>query len=92
MHSFWQHDYDVSNMPFLGNIGGAEMMIIGIIALLFFGGKKMNDVARGLGESTKEMKKIQKEFHAAVNEDLTDLEIPKETKHKSENTKNESAT
>lgn len=45
----------------LANIGSAELIIIAVILLVFFGTKKMNELARGLGESVKEIKKIQSE-------------------------------
>ena len=56
-------------MPFLGNIGTGELIIIGIVLFLMFGGKKMNDIARGLGESSKEFKKAKKEFEKAVDQE-----------------------
>jgi len=42
----------------LQNLGSAELIIIGVILLVFFGSKKLNELARGLGESVKEVKKI----------------------------------
>ena len=53
----------------LGNLGTAELLIIAIVVLVFFGSKKLNELARGLGESTKEYKKIRRDFHSAVSED-----------------------
>jgi len=45
-----------------GKIGTLELVIIALLLLLFFGGKKIKELARGLGESTKEVKKIKKEL------------------------------
>ncbi|KKU10220.1 MAG: Sec-independent protein translocase protein TatA [Candidatus Woesebacteria bacterium GW2011_GWB1_45_5] len=53
---------------FLKNIGTAEIVIIALIILLIFGGKKLTELARGLGESKKEFKKIKEEVKG-VNED-----------------------
>jgi len=53
---------------FLKNIGTAEIIIIALIILLIFGGKKLTELARGLGESKKEFKKIKEEVKG-VNED-----------------------
>jgi sec-independent protein translocase protein TatA len=58
----------------LGNIGSGELVVITVIVLLLFGTKKLNSLARGLGESTKEMKKVKKEYQKAVSEDMSDLE------------------
>jgi sec-independent protein translocase protein TatA len=57
-------------MPgFLRNIGTAELIIIALIILLLFGGKKINELARGLGESKREVKKIKKEIKGKKNSD-----------------------
>lgn len=52
----------------LSNLGTVEVIIIGIILLVFFGSKKINELARGLGEATKEAKKIQKEIQGGDDE------------------------
>jgi len=44
-----------------GNIGSGELIIIGIVILLFFGSKKLKELGRGLGETTREIRKIQNE-------------------------------
>lgn len=56
------------------NIGTTELVIIGVIILIFFGGNKLKEVARGLGESSKEIKKAKKEFEDAV----VDIKAPPE--------------
>lgn len=45
-----------------GNLGTAELVIILVLLLLFFGSKKLTELARGMGEATKEVKKIKKEI------------------------------
>ncbi len=50
------------------NIGTTELIIIGIVLVIFFGSKKLNELARGLGESSKEIKKIKKEVETAFIE------------------------
>jgi sec-independent protein translocase protein TatA len=58
------------------NLGTGELIIIGILILVFFGSKKLNELARGLGESSKEFKKIQNEMqHPEVSS--TDEAKPK---------------
>jgi sec-independent protein translocase protein TatA len=44
-----------------GNFGVAELLIIAFILLLFFGGKKIPEFIRGLGEAVREFKKGAKE-------------------------------
>ena len=42
------------------NIGGTEIIVIAIVLLVLFGGKKLPELARGLGESIKEFRKAFK--------------------------------
>lgn len=44
----------------LGFIGGQELIIIAIIILLLFGGKKIPELMRGLGKGMKEFKDASK--------------------------------
>ncbi len=57
--------------PFAGGIGGPEMLIVGVIALLLFG-KNLPTVAKNLGKSFAEFKKgvsgFQDEFRNAAND------------------------
>lgn len=65
-------------MPFLNNIGPIELIIIGVILLVLFGGKKLSELARGLGESGKELINAKREMQNAFNQ--TEDEKRKKTK------------
>ncbi len=41
----------------LSNIGPTEIIIIAVIVLILFGGKKIPELGRGLGEALREFKK-----------------------------------
>lgn len=41
--------------------GGGELMLILAVVLLFFGGSKLPQLAKGLGQSVKEFKKATKD-------------------------------
>ena len=43
-----------SIFAFLGNLGGPEIILIVLFVLLFFGAKKIPELARGLGRGIKE--------------------------------------
>lgn len=43
------------------NLGGPELIIILIVVILLFGAKKLPDLARSLGASTKEFRKGMEE-------------------------------
>ena len=52
-----------------GNIGTSEILIVGVVLLLFFGSKKLKELAKGLGESSKEVKKIQRQMETGLFDD-----------------------
>lgn len=41
----------------LSNIGTPELIVLGFVLLLFFGGKKLPELARGVGDSVSEFRK-----------------------------------
>jgi sec-independent protein translocase protein TatA len=47
-------------------LGGSELLIILAIVLLLFGGAKLPQLAKGLGQSMKEFKKAAKEDDTPV--------------------------
>jgi sec-independent protein translocase protein TatA len=53
----------------LGNIGSTELIVVAIVLLILFGGKKLPELARGLGEAGKELKKAKKEIEDAMQDD-----------------------
>jgi sec-independent protein translocase protein TatA len=45
----------------MANIGLTEILVIGLILILLFGGKKIPEFFRGLGEGIKEFRKSTKD-------------------------------
>jgi sec-independent protein translocase protein TatA len=43
------------------NLGGQEMLIILVVVVILFGGKKIPEVAKGIGEGIKNFKHAMKE-------------------------------
>lgn len=43
------------------NIGSTEIIVIAVIIILLFGGKKIPELMRGIGQSVKEFRKASKE-------------------------------
>lgn len=41
----------------MGNIGTPEIVVVALVVLLFFGGKKLPEFARGVGDAVKEFRK-----------------------------------
>lgn len=48
-------------------IGTTELLLIGGIALLLFGGKKLPEMMRGLGQGVKEFKKGVNDVNSAID-------------------------
>lgn len=60
-----------SSIMLFMNIGGPEMILIFLVVLLLFGGKKLPELARGLGKGLREFKDasdgIKREIHNNIN-------------------------
>lgn len=54
----------MNHLMFLGNLGTGEIILIALIVLLLFGGKKIPELMKGLGSGIKEFKKAAKEDDA----------------------------
>jgi sec-independent protein translocase protein TatA len=50
------------------NIGSGEIIVVLLVLLFLFGGKKLPELARGLGESSKELKKAKREIAKALSD------------------------
>ena len=46
----------MDQLLFLGNLGTGEIIIIAIIVLLLFGGKKIPELMKGIGKGVKNFK------------------------------------
>ncbi len=57
---------------FLDNLGGGEVFLVVFVVLLFFGSKRIPELAKGLGKGIREFKDatsgIQREIQQSVNE------------------------
>ncbi len=66
------------------NIGTQEMFVIVVVVLLLFGGKKLPELARGLGRGIREFKDasegIKKEIADQINNFEKDLDVTAEDK------------
>ena len=52
----------------LGGLSGTELMVVLGVAVLLFGGKKIPEVAKGLGEGIKNFKQAMKQEEEPVAE------------------------
>ncbi|HEX2100628.1 MAG TPA: twin-arginine translocase TatA/TatE family subunit [Candidatus Synoicihabitans sp.] len=60
------------SLAFIDGIGGPELFLIFILSLMLFGGKKLPELARGLGRSVREFKRaaagVEQEIKRAIEE------------------------
>ena len=61
----------------MGGIGPGEIALILLVVIILFGGKKLPELFRGLGQGLREFKKATKEIKDEVEsaaEDVKDVE------------------
>jgi len=60
-----------------GGLGGWEILLILLVLLIFFGAKKIPDLARGLGKGIREFKDATKEIKDEIEDGVKDLDSSK---------------
>ncbi|MCH5235560.1 MAG: twin-arginine translocase TatA/TatE family subunit [Muribaculaceae bacterium] len=64
-------------LNFIGGLGFQEVLLIALVVLLFFGGKKIPEMMKGLGKGVKSFKDGMKEIETDIK-----VETTEETKDK----------
>ncbi len=65
----------MNELLFLGNLGTGEIVIIAIVVLLLFGGKKIPELMKGIGKGVKNFKDGVKGLEDDIKiDDTTDTE------------------
>lgn len=64
-----------SSLAFIDSLGGPEMLLIFIMSLMLFGGKKLPELARSVGKTVREFKRaaagVESEIRRAMDEEST---------------------
>ena len=55
----------------MGNLGLTELLLIGLVLLLFFGPSRLPELGKSLGKGIKELKKASRELTESVKDDVT---------------------
>lgn len=63
----------MKTLLFLGNIGTGEIILIALVVLLLWGGKKIPELMKGLGKGVKSFKEGMNE----IEKDIKDIDAPK---------------
>jgi sec-independent protein translocase protein TatA len=61
-----------------GFIGMPEIILLGLLALLLFGPKRLPEMGRGLGKGLREFKSSVTGDHSSEAFDVSKLELPEE--------------
>ncbi|MBO4805720.1 MAG: twin-arginine translocase TatA/TatE family subunit [Paludibacteraceae bacterium] len=64
----------VMNMLFIGGLGMQEILLILLVVLIFFGGKKIPEMMRGLGQGVRSFKEGMEGTSDKKAEDTADKE------------------
>ena len=63
----------MTQMLFIGGVGAQEILLIALVVLLFFGGRKIPELIHGLGKGVRSFKDgmndIKKDLDEPVTED-----------------------
>lgn len=54
---------------FIGGIGMQEVLLIALVVLLFFGGKKIPELMKGLGKGVRSFKEGMKDVEKEIEEE-----------------------
>jgi len=66
-----------------GNLGGGEILVILVFVLIFFGPKKIPEIAQGLGKGIREFRKATKDIQDAVEKEVNEVkDVAQEIKPK----------
>jgi len=65
-----------------GNIGGSELFLILLVILVFFGAKKLPELAKGLGQGIREFRKAAKDVQEEVEKEVKKIDEKTDTKPK----------
>lgn len=64
----------------MGNLGTTEILLIVLVIIIFFGAKKIPELAQGLGKGIREFKKAAREIDDDVETDSKKTDDKSSTK------------
>ena len=73
-------------------LGYQELIIIFLIVLVLFGGKKIPEIARGMGKGIREFKKAKDDLHNAIEEEVVAQDSKKKPRKKLKTASSEDKT
>lgn len=67
----------MKTLLFLPNIGGYEFLVLLLLALLLFGGKKIPELARGIGKGIREFNSARANIESEIKEGIKEADKKK---------------
>jgi sec-independent protein translocase protein TatA len=61
----------------MGNLGGPEIILILLVVFVFFGAKKIPEIAKGLGEGIREFRKAARDVQSEVEKETKKIDDTK---------------
>ena len=68
----------MGDLLFLQNIGTGEIIVVALVVLLLFGGKKIPELMRGLGKGVKSFKEGMNDVRKEIDDISKDIDDKKE--------------
>lgn len=67
---------------FLISLGGPEIILIALVVLLLFGGRKIPELMKGLGKGIREFNNAKANIETEIKENMKELDTKEPTKVK----------
>ena len=64
----------------MGNLGATEIILILLVILIFFGAKKIPELAQGLGKGIREFRKATREIEDNIHDEVRKIDDKGEKK------------
>lgn len=74
----------MNGLLFLSNLGGYEFLLIFLVVLLLFGGKKIPELARGLGKGIREFNTAKASIEEEIKAGMKEVDTKKIEENKPE--------
>lgn len=65
------------NLVLIFNMGPQEVLLIALVVLLLFGGKKIPELMKGLGKGIREFNNAKNSITSEINSEMKEIEKPK---------------
>ena len=65
------------NSTLIFSLGGPEIILIVLVVLLLFGGRKIPELMKGLGKGIKEFNNAKANIESEIKENMKEIEEPR---------------